>query len=489
MENQKEKSEIYLTDFFCLTKSYDEILADHELIKKMRAVIEQVGIERYAIDCTFETLIKEAYFQCGIILRRSICYDGWSYNKLFITRERRHFKKYDEINKKTVACMVHLLLYTRKRNPDGVGRIVDGILKDICSFRNLVFLPPNPFEKLLYSGKYKHNIDFGVRAKPFDDFIWKNVNWYEFGLEDDCNIHAIESGYDNPADYCERLSKSIDDVMECLDLDEKSEQLRALDKIGKCLHDDIGCPYCECEFYNRRPDKCICEESFRALEPPYFNPLRQKVIEEKKQTVEDKFSKKTKSKALPKIKIESGIGNNTDMGRDDEIELLRNHIFRERIFDTNERLLKLRSIIAGAIDMGDASPFNGQPQKVRINPNVQNEWYYIVKAIEESKVAKAFTIPQFIEQMIEWFPILFPIGPKEEWEKFKRCLSKSISGEKSLWKNDKIKDVIPLKDMWANQQILAMKAAKMERVYAIAYKGLYLNLIEFKDSIAKEKSR
>ena len=168
---------------------------------------------------------------------------------------------------------------------------------------------------------------------------------------------------------------------------------------------------------------------------------------------------------------------------------LRNHVFQERIFDTNERLSRLRNAIASAINMGDATPLYGQPQEVRINPNAQNEWYYIVKAIEESEVAKGFTIPQFIEQVAEWFPNMFPSDSKEEWEKFKRLLSKSISEEKSLWKYGKMKEVIPLKDMWAKQKQLPMDSAKLERIYAISYKGLYQNLLELKDSIAKEKGR
>ena len=52
-----------------------------------------------------------------------------------------------------------------------------------------------------------------------------------------------------------------------------------------------------------------------------------------------------------------------------------------------------------------------------------------------------------------------------------------------------MKDVIPLKDMWAKQKQIAMDSAKMERIYAIAYKGLYQNLVDLKDKIAKEKSR
>jgi len=174
---------------------------------------------------------------------------------------------------------------------------------------------------------------------------------------------------------------------------------------------------------------------------------------------------------------------------DDSESPLRNHIFIEKIFDTNERLLKLRNTIASAIDMGEATIMYGKPQDYRINPEAQNEWYYIVKAIEEADVAKNFAITHFIEQMQEWFPTLFPSESKEEWEKFKRRLSKSISEEKGLWKHGKMKEVIPLRDMWAKQRSLGMDAAKMERIYAIAHQGLLRNLDDLKQEIAKEKSR
>lgn len=174
---------------------------------------------------------------------------------------------------------------------------------------------------------------------------------------------------------------------------------------------------------------------------------------------------------------------------DDSESPLLNHIFIEKIFDTNERLLKLRNTIASAIDMGEATIMYGKPQDYRINPEAQNEWYYIVKAIEEADVAKNFAITHFIEQMQEWFPTLFPSESKEEWEKFKRRLSKSISEEKGLWKHGKMKEVIPLRDMWAKQRFLGMDAAKMERIYAIAHQGLLRNLDDLKQEIAKEKSR
>ena len=192
---------------------------------------------------------------------------------------------------------------------------------------------------------------------------------------------------------------------------------------------------------------------------------------------------------IGEIRFANETGYNEKVDDICDEEPLRNYIFQERIFDSNERLIMLRSIIASAIDMGDATPLYGQPQEMRINPNAQNEWYYIVKAIEESRVAKKFAITHFVEQMIEWFPILFPSSSKEEWERFKRRLSKSISEEKSLWKHGKMKDVIPLKDMWAKRNQIRMDSAKLERVYAIAYKGLYQNLVDLKDKIAQEKSR
>lgn len=169
-------------------------------------------------------------------------------------------------------------------------------------------------------------------------------------------------------------------------------------------------------------------------------------------------------------------------------EPLRNIIFNELLFDSNARLSKLRDTIAAAIDMGDATIMYGQPQQVRINPEVQSDWYYVVKAIEEAKVARKFTITGFIDQMVEWFPMLFPDETKEQWEKYKRRLSKSISDEKSLWRYGKMKEVVTLRDMWAKRKNVRLDQAKMERVYEIAYKGLYSNLTTLKQEIERENN-
>lgn len=169
-------------------------------------------------------------------------------------------------------------------------------------------------------------------------------------------------------------------------------------------------------------------------------------------------------------------------------EPLRPGIFDTRIFNSDVWLTKLRDTIASAIDMGDAAIMYGQPQQVRINPAVQSDWYYIVKAIEEAKVARKFTVTAFIDQMVEWFPMLFPGESKEQWEKYKRRLSKSISDEKSLWRHGKMKEVVTLRDMWAKRKNVRLDQAKMERVYAIAYKGLYTSLTALKQEIERDNN-
>lgn len=86
-----------------MTKSYEQILEDHVLIKKIKFTLEKVGMSRYTDGCTFEDLIKEAYFQCGIICK-PICTSFGDYKQFFIKRERKFFKEYDYLNKKN-SCL------------------------------------------------------------------------------------------------------------------------------------------------------------------------------------------------------------------------------------------------------------------------------------------------------------------------------------------------------------------------------------------------
>lgn len=172
-----------------------------------------------------------------------------------------------------------------------------------------------------------------------------------------------------------------------------------------------------------------------------------------------------------------------------EEEPLKNFIFNERLFDSNDRLAKLRDTIAAAIDMGDATIMYGKPQETRINPTAKNEWYYIVKAIIESGVAKPKTSNNsFVEQMVEWFPMLFPDETPESFKDYKRKLAKSISEERHLWRQGPMNQEILLKDMWAKGMSKRLGAQKAQRIFEIAQKGLWTNLTALKHEIEREKS-
>lgn len=174
---------------------------------------------------------------------------------------------------------------------------------------------------------------------------------------------------------------------------------------------------------------------------------------------------------------------------DDEDEtILKNIIFNSKVFDTNEKLLRLRKVIAHSIDMGEYNAMFGEPNPSTIDPDVQGVWYYLMKALEESEVAKKFSVPSFIDQMIDWYPWLFSFETPEDMQAFKRKMEKSISHEKSIWKYGKAKEVTKLKDMWARYHQANIDYAKVERMFNAAYTGLCVKLVALKQEIAKEKA-
>lgn len=158
-------------------------------------------------------------------------------------------------------------------------------------------------------------------------------------------------------------------------------------------------------------------------------------------------------------------------------EPLRNIIFNERIYNTNAKLHSLRQAIASAIkhDATDGSP--ADTQELRLDPMVQSEWYYILKSIEESNIAHKFTDREFIIQMVNWFPQLFT----DTSEKALKRLAKSISGERGHWRMADTNDIITLKDMWAKGVARRIGKVKAQRIFDIAYKGLYSRLTKQKD--------
>lgn len=192
----------------------------------------------------------------------------------------------------------------------------------------------------------------------------------------------------------------------------------------------------------------------------------------------------------PKANEQNTTGATEDCSnKDEDEESLKNLIFKARLFDSNDRLMDLRRVIAHAINMAEYSELFGEANPCTINPEAQNEWYYIMKAIEEAEIAVSrMTVTDFIDQMIDWYPWLFEFGTAEEMAAFKRKLAKSISHEKGLWKYGRAKEVTGLKDMWAKCQPLGIDSAKVERMYNAAYKGLLLKLVELKQDIEKQQA-
>ena len=66
-------------------------------------------------------------------------------------------------------------------------------------------------------------------------------------------------------------------------------------------------------------------------------------------------------------------------------------------------------------------------------------------------------------------------------------LRKSISRERTLWKYGSTKEVTKLKDMWARRYQLGVAYEKVSRFYEIAYKGLYMRLVEMKKELNSVK--
>ena len=70
---------------------------------------------------------------------------------------------------------------------------------------------------------------------------------------------------------------------------------------------------------------------------------------------------------LKTIQIE---GVTLEEGEKDET-ILKNQIFNGRLFDSNEKLLRLRKVIAHSIDMGEYNAMFGEPNPSTIDPDVQ----------------------------------------------------------------------------------------------------------------------
>ena len=168
----------------------------------------------------------------------------------------------------------------------------------------------------------------------------------------------------------------------------------------------------------------------------------------------------------------------------DNIDSLRNYIFDTRLFDSDDKLRALLAEIARSIDLGEYNAIYGPNEHGRINPSAKNEWYYIFEALLESGVCRqSVGDKEFVEQMMEWFPMVFSYDTPEEMKSMTDRLRKSISHERAQWKYGESKEMTRLKDMWARRNQLGIAYEKVSRFYEIAYRGLYVRLVEMKEEL------
>lgn len=162
-----------------------------------------------------------------------------------------------------------------------------------------------------------------------------------------------------------------------------------------------------------------------------------------------------------------------------------NVIFNSRILTTEEHYRKVRDVILRFIKKdGVASDVE------QINPSAQNEWYFIMKGIRESGMARSeMGDTKFAEQMVAWYPDLFAekIGEGESKD-FVRNFAKSISAERNnYWTEGVEKTEVAIIDMHAHARTRNIDSGKAKRAFGIA-NGLKKALEELKTEIQKAQS-
>lgn len=162
-----------------------------------------------------------------------------------------------------------------------------------------------------------------------------------------------------------------------------------------------------------------------------------------------------------------------------------NVIFNTRILTTEEHYRKVRDVILRFIKQeGVASDVE------QINPSAQNEWYYIMKGIRESGMARSdMGDTKFAGQMVAWFPDMFAdkIGEGDSKD-FVRNFAKSISAERNnYWTKGAERKEVPIIDMYAHARTRNIDNGKAIRAFGIA-NGLKKALEELKTEIQKAQS-
>lgn len=149
-----------------------------------------------------------------------------------------------------------------------------------------------------------------------------------------------------------------------------------------------------------------------------------------------------------------------------------NIIFSPRIFTSEIHYELLRKTILAFIHRKDEKEEEVATDcHYQITPETQAEWYYILKAISEAKVAKQGKLSDinFLRQMQSWYPTLFtPKNENEDTQKMLRRYASSISVERKKWSSGMEKKEVSIRDMFAHSNTLGYEQSKTLRQHGVA---------------------
>jgi len=108
-------------------------------------------------------------------------------------------------------------------------------------------------------------------------------------------------------------------------------------------------------------------------------------------------------------------------------ELLENIIFNNKLFNTPEKLLKLKQTIESFICENPAK------DETKVDANTKNQFFYLYAALWSlPNVLADDSMANFVRQMAVWFPKWIPSD-----KKLQRNYELSLSHEKKKWELDK----------------------------------------------------
>lgn len=151
---------------------------------------------------------------------------------------------------------------------------------------------------------------------------------------------------------------------------------------------------------------------------------------------------------------------------------LSNLIFNPRFFPTEDSYRRLYETILSFISQGEAEieSENQINASFQINPEIQAEWYYIMKAIGEAKItgSRKLTDTNFLRQMRIWFPSFFLTKEDEDEKKLIRRYALSLSAERKKWQEGSEEQEVTIQNMLAHSQNRGYNRLKTIRLYNIA---------------------